>query len=94
MQVDDIRMFVFQRCVPVRVAMGLRFLPALVLVAVVFIMDVQVFVIQRVVPVYQFARSCAGHNASAATVETSVTATSTANAAVRPIETPSQPASG
>ncbi len=48
-QVDIEAVFMLQDCVPVRMAMRLRALPALVRMRMVFIVDVQVFVLQRLV---------------------------------------------
>ncbi len=55
-KVDNVGVFVFQRRVPVRMAMRFRSLPALVLMSMVLFVDMQMFVLQRVVPVLQLAR--------------------------------------
>ena len=54
-KVDNVRVFVFQRSVPVGMTMGLRSFPSLVLMAMVVIMDMQVLVLERAVQVLQFA---------------------------------------
>ena len=55
-KVYNVGVFVFQRLVSVRMSMRFRSLPALVLMSMVFFVDMLMFVLQRVVPVLQFAR--------------------------------------
>ena len=55
-QVDNIRVLVFQRSVPVWMVMWFRSLPAFVFMSVALIVDMEVLVLQRLVPVLQLVR--------------------------------------
>ena len=55
-EVDHEGVPVPNRRMPVRVPMGLGSLPAFMLVLVVFVVDVQVLVFRRLVPVHEHAR--------------------------------------
>ncbi len=55
-KVDNVGVFVYQRHVPVRMAMRVLSLPALMCVLMVLVMDMQVLVFQRLVLMLQIAR--------------------------------------
>ena len=55
-RVDPVGVFVFQRFVTVPVAMGLRPLPALMVMLVMLFMDMQMIMLQRAVQMLQLVR--------------------------------------
>ena len=56
MPVDDQRMLMADRCVPMRMGVRFRTLPALMGVLVVLVMDVEMFVSERPVDMLDFDR--------------------------------------